>query len=178
MKKILSFVIAVLMIASLAASAFAANPSLQTIEVVGALPYDKDDNVVQLHVCETVKIVANAAGEEVKPEITAAVEEARKSLKAAGSVEAVVPGCAGMSVYDVFNLSATDGIEEVLANGGIVTVTLDMQAEPGTQMDVIVYKDGKWAVQDETWETAVTVEENGDINITFNQLGVFALLCK
>lgn len=179
MKKVLSLLVAVLMAASLAASAFAAAcPSPHAPEVVGVLPYDKDDNVVKLHACQNATVVSSADAEEADPEIAAALKEACASLKAAGSVEAVVPERAGMTVYDVFNISATDHIVKVLDDGGIITVTLDMNAEPGTVMDVIVYADGRWIVQDETWQTAVTVEDNGDINITFNRLGVFALLCK
>lgn len=179
MKKVLSLVIAVLMVASLAATAFAtASPSLQAPEVVGVVSHDKDGNVVELDAGETITVIANSFKEEADPAVVAALEEAVAVLEESGSVEALVPERADMTVYDVFNISATDGIAEVLANGGTVTVTLDMKVEPGTEMDAIVYKDGKWALQDETWETAVTVEDNGDVNLTINQLGIFAILVK
>ncbi len=180
MKKVLSLVIAVLMVASLAATAFATaspSPSLQAPEVVGVVSYDKDGNVVELDASETITVVAGASKEEADPETVAALEEATAVLEEAG-VEALVPERADMTVSDVFSITATDGIAEILANGGTVTVTLDMKAEPGTEMDAIVYKDGKWALQDETWETAITVEDNGDVNLTINQLGVFAILVK
>lgn len=179
MKKVLSLVIAVLMVASLAATAFATeSPSLQAPEIVGVLVQDKDGNVVEIDEAESITITATAGKEEAEPEVVAALEEAVASLEEAGSVEAVVPERADMTVYDVFNISASDGIAEVLANGGTVTVTLDMKVEPGTEMDAIVYKDGKWILQDESWETAVTVEDNGDVNLTINQLGIFAILVK
>lgn len=181
MKKVLSFVIAVVMVASLAATAFAVaspSPSLQAPEVVGVTAYDKDGNVVTVDASETITIVANADKEDADPEVAAALEEAVAVLKEAGSVGAVVPERADMTVYDVFSISAPDDVAEILANGGTVTITLDMKAEPGTEMDAIVYKDGKWALQDETWETAVTVESNGDVNLTINQLGIFAILVK
>ncbi len=181
MKKVLSLVIAVLMVASLAATAFAtASPSasLQAPEVVGVVSYDKDGNVAALDASETVTVVTSVSKEEADPETVAALEEAVAVLEEAGSVEALVPERADMTVYDVFSISATDGIAEILANGGTVTVTLDMKVEPGTEMDAIVYKDGKWALQDETWETAITVEDNGDVNLTINQLGIFAILVK
>lgn len=179
MKKVLSFAIAVLMVASLAASAFAAaSPSLQAPEIVGVMVQDKDGNVVEVNEGEAVTVIMTAEKDEADPAVAAALEEAAASLDEAGSVEAVVPERADMTVYDIFNVSATEGIAEVLANGGTVTVTLDMKMEPGTEMDAIVYKDGKWALQDETWETAVSVEDNGDVNLTINQLGVFAILVK
>jgi len=181
MKKVLSLVIAIVMVASLAATAFAtASPSasLQVPEIVGVTSYDKDGNVVEIPEGETLTVNNASEKDEADPEIVAALDEAYESLKEAGSVEAVVPERADMTVYDIFNISASEGIAAVLANGGTVTVTLDMKVEPGTEMDAIVYKDGKWALQDETWETAVTVEDNGDVNLTINQLGIFAVLVK
>ncbi len=181
MKKVLSFVIAVLMVASLAASAFAvASPSvsLEVPDIVGVLAQDKDGNVVEIGEGETLTVNNVSEKEEIDPEVVAALEEAYESLKTAGSVEAVVPERADMTVYDIFHITASEGIAAVLANGGTVIVTLDMKVEPGTEMDAIVYKDGKWSLQDETWETAVTVEDNGDVNLTINQLGTFAILVK
>lgn len=181
MKKVLSLVIAILVVASLAASAFAAaspSASLQVPDIVGVVSYDKDGNVVEIPEGETVTVNNSSEKDEAAPEVVAALEEAYESLKAAGSVEAVVPERADMTVYDIFNVSASEGIAAVLANGGTVTVTLDMKVEPGTEMDAIVYKDGKWSLMYEDGKSAVTVEANGDVNLTINQLGIFAVLVK
>ncbi len=191
MKKVLSLVIAVVMVASLAASAFAtSSPSLSPStsasasagllvpEVVGVVAYDADGNVVEVGGTEGIVITAESVKDEADPEVAAALDAAVASLKDAGSVDAVVPARAGMVVCDVFYIDAPEAIATVLENGGTVTVTLDMQMEAGTEMDAIVYKDGVWALQDETWDTAVTVEDNGDVNLTINQLGIFAVLSK
>ncbi len=183
MKKVLSLVIAIVMVASLAASAFAtASPtpsaSLQVPDIVGVVSYDKDGNVVEIPEGETLTVNNVSEKDEIEPEVMAALEEAYESLKTAGSVAAVVPERADMTVYDIFSISASEGIAAVLANGGTVTVTLDMKVEPGTEMDAIVYKDGKWSLMYEDGKSAVTVEANGDVNLTINQLGIFAVLVK
>ncbi len=206
MKKVLSFVIAVVMVASLAASAFAtSSPSLSPTvpspsatpsttpspvnggspdtgllvpEVVGVVAYDANGNVVEVSGKESIVITNEAVKDSADSEAAAALDAAVASLKEAGTVDAVVPARAGMVVCDVFHIGGSDELATFLANGGSVTVTLDMQMEAGTEMDAIVYKDGVWALQDETWDTAVTVEDNGDVNLTINQLGIFALLSK
>lgn len=197
MKKVLSLVIAVVMVASLAATAFAtASPSLSPslspnlspsassellfADIVGVVLRDADGNVVETTDDDYLIIIPYEEKDEAEAEaeVRAALEEAYASMKAAGSVGAVVASRADMVVCDIFDVLASEHIASVLENGGTVTATLDMQMEPGTEMDAIAYHEGKWAVEDESWVTAVTVEDNGDVNVTFNQLGVFALLSK
>lgn len=194
MKKVLSIVIAVVMVASLAASAFAtASPSLSPTlpspdpastessellvpAIVGVVAYDGEGNVVELSGAESITIVNEAV--KADAEVAAALDAAVESLKAAGTVDAIIPELAGMVVSDVIYVDGPADVADFLAKGGTITITLDMKAEPGTEMNAIVYKDGAWSLVDETWDTAVTVEENGDVNLTINQLGVYAVLSK
>lgn len=145
--------------------------------IVGAVAYDADGNVVEVSGTQSISIVNEAVKADAKAEVAAALDAAIESLKAT-TIDALIPELAGMVVSDVLYIDASDDVAAFLANGGTITITLDMKVEAGTEMNAIVYKDAVWSLVNDTWDTAVTVEDNGDVNLTINQLGVYALLSK
>lgn len=178
MKKAFSVLCAILLVSAMTIAAFAEavpSPGVVPPEVVEIVVTDKDGNTANVAVDETTVFVEALSDQDITEQTKAVLEEASAALKAANSIEEILPESAGMEVVDVMKLTVSDEIASFMEQGGTVSVKMDVKMEipAGSTMKIVRFIDGKWV---ESPDEYVEILEDGTVVMHLNQPGVFALL--
>lgn len=177
MKKMMSIVVAVLVISAMMVSVCAeAVPSPTASPVPSPVVTDAVIHVdgKDVEVSPDAIIVVPMEGEdEIPEEARAELEAAQEALTAAASLGDLIPEMAGKDVASVFYVGTSDkDVEDALANGGSITITMEMDVEENAQLSVIRFADGTWSASEK--DTAAV--EDGNVVVTLYELGVIGLV--
>lgn len=176
MKKVLSALIAILLVAAMAVSAFAEavpSPSVVPVTVTETTAVNAQGEAVEIAAdAVVVNVVNNTA--DLPEEEQEVVEAAFTALTEAASLEEIIPECAGMEVVEVMNVTVTDDVAVAMEEGTVVSVTveMDLEAEAGTILQIIRFVDGEWVLTEDYAE----VMEDGTVVLHLSAPGPIALV--
>ena len=168
MKKILSILLVAMLVFSLSAAAFADN-FVSSVANAGAPEVAATTDADGNDVADAIEVVPNDEAEVLEEAEQKVMEEAYKSLDEAVNLVEVnkelkeAAGDKAVAVSDLFSVKATKEVKFPLELK-LKNKNLD------NFVGIMQYVDGEWV-----WVDA-EVDENGDLVLTVDQLGVFAII--